>query len=191
MNLYVAAHGPRMIDLAARFGDGWLPAGFPPRAYARRLASLRERAEVHGRDPSEIKPMLFVWAALAETRSESEAMLEAPLIRAVALYRDQASFARHGAVHPLTRHGQAHYMPGRLSPDEALALYEDVPPAVLRDSVLTGSLEEIEEQLAEYETAGCEHCILYDIGRYLEPEGIDRSRALLGTLARGRAGTLA
>jgi phthiodiolone/phenolphthiodiolone dimycocerosates ketoreductase len=191
MYLYVAAHGPRMIDVAARFGDGWLPAGFPPRAYGRRLTALRERAEAHGRDPSEIKPLLFVWAALAETRAESDAMLEAPLIRAVALYRSEASFTRHGASHPLSRHGHRHYMPGRLSPDEALALYADVPPAVLRDSVLTGSLEEIQEQLGQYEAAGCEHCIIYDIGRFLDPEGIDRSRVLLQRIAHGRAGALA
>lgn len=179
--LYVAAHGPHTIDLAARYADGWLPAGLPPQAFGSRLALLRERAEAYGRDPAEIRPTLFLWAALAETREESLAVVERPFVRAVSLYSAEAAYRRHGAVHPL---GGADYMPGDMSPAEALATIGRVPLEVARDVILCGSIDDVRERLNAYEQAGCEHVIVYDIGRYLGADGVPRSRACLSAVAR-------
>lgn len=178
--LYVGAHGPKAIDLAARYGDGWLPSSLMPKPYASRLRLLRERAEAHGRDPASIRPVLQVWAALAASREESLAMLERPFIRSVALYSAGPAFERYGAVHPTG----GEYMPGDLTAGEALSAIDRIPIEVARDAILSGSIEDVAERLDAYEEAGCEHVIVYDIGRYLSEDGVSRSRACLSALAR-------
>jgi len=177
--LYVAAHGPRAIDVAARYGDGWLPASLAPKPFGSRLRLLRERAESHGRDPASIRPALLLWAALAETREESLAMLERPFVRAVALYSAAPAFERYGAVHPTG----GEYMPGDMSAADALAAIGRIPIEVARDSILSGSIDDVSERLDAYEAVGCEHVIIYDIGRYLYPDGLSQSRACLAALA--------
>lgn len=178
--LYVGAHGPKAIDLAARYGDGWLPSSFMPKPYASRLRLLRERAEAHGRDPASIRPVVQLWAALAETRKDSLAMLERPFIRSVALYSAAPAFERYGAVHPI----EGEYMPGDMTASEALSAIERIPLEVALDAIVSGSLEDITARLDAYEEAGCEHVILYDIGRYLSSDGVARSRACLAALSR-------
>jgi phthiodiolone/phenolphthiodiolone dimycocerosates ketoreductase len=177
--LYVAAHGPRAIDVAARYGDGWLPASLAPKPFHSRLRLLRERAESYGRDPASIRPALLLWAALAATREESLAMLERPFVRAVALYSAAPAFERYGAVHPTG----GEYMPHDMTAAEALAAIARIPIEVARDSILSGSLDDLSERLDAYEAVGCEHVILYDIGRYLHPDGVSQSRACLAALA--------
>jgi phthiodiolone/phenolphthiodiolone dimycocerosates ketoreductase len=178
--LYVAAHGPKTIDLAARFGDGWLPAGLTPKPFASCLRLLRERAEVHGRDPDAIRPTLLVWAALAETRAASAAMLERPFVRAVSLYNTEAAFQRYGVSHPI----KGEYMPDEMTVAEAVAAIRGIPPEVARDTILSGSIDDVRERVGEYEEAGCQHLIVYDIGRYTSPEGVDRTRACLKEIAK-------
>ena len=188
MLLWVAAHQPRVLDAAARYGDGWLPSSLSPRAYADKLGTLRALAEGYGRDPADIRAAMFTWAVLADSRGECERLLEEPLVRAAALYRGHRAFARHGAAHPLGDEDPPRYLPTQIEPERAKAVIEQIPTALVADSVLTGSLEEVQERVGEYEEAGVEHLIVYDIGRYVGSDGVARSRECLARLARGRAG---
>lgn len=106
-------------------------------------------------------------------------MLERPFIRAVALYSAAPAFERYGAVHPTG----GDYMPGDMTASEALAAIGRIPNEVARDAILSGSIDDVSERLDEYEAAGCEHVIIYDIGRYLYPDGVAQSRACLSALA--------
>jgi phthiodiolone/phenolphthiodiolone dimycocerosates ketoreductase len=181
MRLWVAAHRPRVLEAAARYGDGWLPSSLPPHAYAERLRTLRETAERHGRDPAAIRTAMYTWAVLADTREESLRLVEQPLVLATALYRTEEAFAKHGAVHPAPE-----YVPTR-TPPEAVA---QIPPALVAEMALTGSLEDVKERIAALEEAGVEHLIVYDLARYVGAEGVARSRECLAELARGRAGSV-
>ncbi|WP_033289213.1 LLM class flavin-dependent oxidoreductase [Amycolatopsis jejuensis] len=178
--LYVAAHGPRMLELAATHADGWLPTTVSPKVYREKLDHLRAHAESIGRDPGTIRPTLFTWSALAPTARESRALLAHPSVRAVALYRGPAGFAAHGASYPL----EHSYVPDEVPPDQATGLLAAIPDAVVADAVLHGSPEEVREQLQEYHDAGCEHVIFNDIGRFTDPEGTERFRTALMDLTR-------
>lgn len=173
--IYVAAHGPKMLELTARHGTGWIPTSLTPDAYAERLSTLRQHAETVGRDPGDIMPTVFLWAALAPSRAESLALLEHPSVRAVALYRGAAGFAAHGASYPLP----GGYVPHEIAPEQADTLLESIPDAVVRDAVLHGSPADVRERLDRYREAGCEHVVVYDIGRFTEPEGTARAREAL------------
>jgi phthiodiolone/phenolphthiodiolone dimycocerosates ketoreductase len=39
--VWVAAHGPRMLRITGRLGDGWLPTNIKPDAYATKLAAIQ------------------------------------------------------------------------------------------------------------------------------------------------------
>jgi phthiodiolone/phenolphthiodiolone dimycocerosates ketoreductase len=190
MRLWVAAHQPRALAAAARYGDGWLPSSLSPRAYGERLRTLRSLAESHGRDPAAIRAAMFTWAVLADSREESSRLLEEPLVRATALYRGRSAFARQGALHPLGDEDSPRYVPTQIPPERAPALLHQIPDAVVAGSVLTGSLEDVQERLGALEQAGVEHLVVYDIGRYVGVDGLARSRECLARLARRRAGSV-
>ena len=55
--IWIAAHGPRMLRLTGRYGDGWYPfAIVSPEDYATRLAVIHAAASAAGRDPEAITP---------------------------------------------------------------------------------------------------------------------------------------
>src|SRR5271165_4946149 len=59
--IWVAAHGPRMLRAAGRYGDGYFP-GFPhrPQDYGQRLEVVRAAASDAGRDPMSIIPAVWL-----------------------------------------------------------------------------------------------------------------------------------
>jgi phthiodiolone/phenolphthiodiolone dimycocerosates ketoreductase len=178
--VYVAAHGPKMLELTARYGTGWIPTSLPPESYAEKLGVVRQHAHAAGRDPAEITPTVFLWTALAPSRAESLALLEHPSVRAVALYRGSAGFAQHGATYPLP----GGYVPHEIAPEQADAMLASIPDDVVRGAVLHGSPEDVREQLERYREAGCEHVVLYDIGRFADVEGTVRAREALSMVVK-------
>ena len=49
--VWLAAHGPRMLRITGRLADGWLPTNIKPDAYAEKLGAIRESAEQAGPRP--------------------------------------------------------------------------------------------------------------------------------------------
>ncbi|MGW4071469.1 LLM class flavin-dependent oxidoreductase [Nocardia grenadensis] len=178
-DLYIAAHGPRMLELTARYGDGWIPSSLTPTDYAEKLCLLRHHAREAGRDPRSITPLLFVWTALASTRAESRALLDHPTVRGVALYRGRAAFETAGAPYPL-EHG---YIPHEIPAADVDSLLRRIPDEIVEQAVLHGSPADVRSRLDEYHRAGCRHVILYDIGRFTENGGTERFREAFTAIA--------
>jgi alkanesulfonate monooxygenase SsuD/methylene tetrahydromethanopterin reductase-like flavin-dependent oxidoreductase (luciferase family) len=59
--IWIAAHGPRMLRATGRYGDAWFP-GFAhrPEDYAARLEVIRAAASDAGRDPMAITPAVWL-----------------------------------------------------------------------------------------------------------------------------------
>ena len=65
--------GPRMIELAARFGDGINVAwGFSPEKTTDIFQQLSDFAEKHGRKPDSIAKSVGVWARILKSESEMD-----------------------------------------------------------------------------------------------------------------------
>jgi alkanesulfonate monooxygenase SsuD/methylene tetrahydromethanopterin reductase-like flavin-dependent oxidoreductase (luciferase family) len=81
--LWMAAFGPRMLGLTARYASGWNTAWHGPDTsrFTGELAALREACSAAGRDPSEIEVSAGLWMVPLEG-----AELEAAEERAAALY---------------------------------------------------------------------------------------------------------
>ncbi len=84
--IWVAGHGPRMLQLTGRYGDGWYPtAVVSPREYAAKLATVRAAAAEAGRNAAAITPALHRFMVVAASEREARAMLETKVIRALGL----------------------------------------------------------------------------------------------------------
>ncbi|MGH9114944.1 MAG: LLM class flavin-dependent oxidoreductase [Acidimicrobiales bacterium] len=96
--LWLGAHGPRMLRLAGRRFDGWLP--FSPTAadYATGLEAVRRAAEEAGRSPEQVVAGVYLTVAVADTAKRAAEDLDAYMrayygLPAEVMARTQASHA--------------------------------------------------------------------------------------------------
>ena len=132
--------------LTGRRADGWLPLATDPAEYARMLAAVRSAAARAGRAEDAVTPGLYARIVVAETREAALAAIDGSLLmRFIALTRPAEAFAAHGAVHPLGEgaFGLTSFLPTTYGRAEALALAEAVPAAVVRDTVIHGTPDDI------------------------------------------------
>ncbi len=182
--IWLAAHGPRMLELAARYGDGWLPVYMPIDDYRRRWAHLQERMAALGRDADRFTPGMYATVVFAESHEEAHRLLEAPLLRFLTLTQPASTFARHGATHPLgaDAYGMLEFIPARVPRAKALELIEQVPRAVVEDGTLHGTPEEVAEQVLAYYAAGLRHIVLWNLTFFADARLVRSSYAMLERL---------
>jgi phthiodiolone/phenolphthiodiolone dimycocerosates ketoreductase len=162
--VWVAAHGPRMLRLTGQYADAWFPL-FPQSAveYRANLATVRGQAGEAGREPGAVRGAGMWLAVVAPTEAVVEELLDTPAMRFLGLWAPAHVWARHGAVHPMGEgfSGVHDFLPESITDlDEARKLAAQVPPGVLRELMLCGTPQQCAEQLAEYAAAGCTHATL-------------------------------
>ena len=161
--IWIAAHGPRMLRAAGRYGDGYFP-GFPhrPKDYAQRLEVVRAAASDAGRDPMSIVPGRVASVVTGRSRDDVDEALDSELIRAVALTASDEIFARHGAQHPLGAgfSGAQDLLPHDIDEPTALSHVAQIPPTLLREIVLNGTPDEVIEQAAQWRDCGVRYMVL-------------------------------
>jgi phthiodiolone/phenolphthiodiolone dimycocerosates ketoreductase len=164
--IWIAAHGPRMLRAAGRYGDAYYP-GFPHRPvdYKQRLDVVRSAASDAGRDPMSILPALQVFVVTGRTRDDVDAALDSEMVRAYGLNTPDEVFARHGLQHPLGAgfSGAQDILPHGMDEQTALSHAAGIPPAVLRDSALCGTPDEVVEQVAQWRDCGVQYMVLSNL----------------------------
>ncbi len=77
--LWIAGNSPRMMKIAALYGDCWLPyVPVDPQHYQDGLQTVRGFARDAGRDPNTILPGLFNYFVVASTTDEARRLIELP-----------------------------------------------------------------------------------------------------------------
>lgn len=164
--IYVAAHGPKMLEITGRYADGWIPAyPMPPSEYRQKLELIRKAASESGRDPNAILPAYWLYAVVAEDHDAAHRILASPLAGALALVAGSAEWERGGKKHPLGQkfQGLSDYVPEWYSVEEletALAQYD---PDIFHDQIVHGTPEEVVAQIEPYADAGLEHVVFANI----------------------------
>ncbi|MEV6773820.1 LLM class flavin-dependent oxidoreductase [Nocardia sp. NPDC051030] len=162
--IWIGAHGPRMLELTGRYADGWYPwEPVTPGEYERRLDLVRKSALAAGRDPEAIVPAQMVQILTARTQSGIRRLLRAPAVRYLGLFASAEVWARNGAKHPLGENfrGLIDLMPHQLSAAEVREAIAEVPDEVLHDWLIIGTPTEILARVRALADAGLRHAIIF------------------------------
>src|SRR6202163_3892411 len=100
--IWVAAHGPRMLRATGRYGDAWFP-GFAhrPKDYAQRLEVIRSAASDAGRDPMAITPAFWMPVFAGQSQDAVDEALNCTVVKNWALNAPAEFYAHYGAQHPM------------------------------------------------------------------------------------------
>lgn len=161
--IWIGAHGPRMLRAVGRYADGYFP-GFPhsPQDYAQRLEMVRAAASDAGRDPTSLVPAVILTVVTGRSRDDVNEMLESEVIKASALQASDEIFNRHGAQHPLGQDfsGSPDLIPQVIDERTALSHLRHIPPSLLREVTLNGTPDEILDQAAQWRDSGVRYMVL-------------------------------
>ena len=156
-----------MLRAAGRYGDGYFP-GFPhrPQDYARRLEVVRAAASDAGRDPMSIIPAVFLPVITGHSRDNVDEALDSEIIKFWGMSASDEDFRRHGAQHPLGAgfSGAQDLLPFNMDEQTALSHVAQIPPALLRETTLSGTPKEVLERAAQWRDCGVRYMVLTNGG---------------------------
>jgi len=186
--VWVGAHGPRMLELTGRYGDGWLPAvPMTPHAYAQRLSAVRRAAGDAGREPSAIVPAMNVQFLVGSHPGEIADQLRHPAIRFLALLAPDRSWQEHGMTHPLGRRfgGMAQFDPHAYRTEQIRDAIEAVPVDLLEHMLIAGTPDEVVDRVGRLVDAGLRHVILSPLSPLVSRRALARTARALPGIVRG------
>ena len=164
--IWIGASGPRMLDIAGRYADGWWPAGaWTPEDYAAKLQSLRLSAEKAGRDPLAIVPA-YIQICLLGDDGELEKILQAPLVRSLIMQFPADALKQRGFAHPLGENwrGYQDITPGALPRERIVDMLGKTRPEMLLAMVPHGSPKKVAQTVKGFVDAGLRVPKILDYG---------------------------
>src|ERR1700757_4121820 len=164
--IWVAAHGPRMLRATGRYADGWVPAGVArPQDYAQGLEVVRTAASDAGRDPMALTPALLLGVVTGRSDEDVEEALNSDAAKMYGLAAPAEAWSRHGLQHPLGADfaGLQDIQPHTFDEQTALSYTAQVPPSLLKEWYLTGTPDQVIEQAAEWRDHGVQHLIAINV----------------------------
>lgn len=153
--IYLAAYGPRMLEITAAHGDGWIPESHTPATYQKTWDRLQALLRDFGRRTRDLEPCLAVVFYPFEPEADAYDRILLAARRYLATYPDIQWAAGSGKDHPGLRVQE-------VLAQEALwdELAAQVPEAVAEATLVYGPPEECVERLTRFAKAGCRHVIL-------------------------------
>jgi coenzyme F420-dependent oxidoreductase len=171
-----AALGPKAVELAGRFADGWHALLVTPDGLAERLGALERGAELGDRDPEDVRVTLSVTACVHEDGDEARDLVRNHLAFYVGamgtFYRD----ALAGQGYDDTAHAVAREW-GTGNPEAAKAAIGD---DLLDDLAVAGTPDEARAQLSRFRGFEGVDAVAVGFPRGAEPETLTRTAAVLG-----------
>jgi phthiodiolone/phenolphthiodiolone dimycocerosates ketoreductase len=161
--IWIAAHGPKMLELAAEYGDGWIPTLLQPDDFGDKLKIILAHRQKLGRTGA-FTPALWNWCILDKEPSECDRIMNTPLAKAFALLSPAVEWQKLGYDHPFgdTFHALTDYIPMRHDKDTTLKAIEEVPREVLENFYMIGDTEAMIKRLEKYCSQGLQHIIMWN-----------------------------
>ncbi|MGH2561881.1 MAG: LLM class flavin-dependent oxidoreductase [Thermomicrobiales bacterium] len=161
--IWVGAHGPRMLRLCGAYGDAWFPLGmFTPDEYATKLDVVHAAAREAARDPNAILPAIQSYVVVAPTREDARAMLDTNVIRYFGVLAPAELWRKVGHTHPWGDdfRGITDILPEQHTREELDAAIAKVPTELAGQGLLWGTPEEVAAQIRAYGDVGLRHAVL-------------------------------
>jgi phthiodiolone/phenolphthiodiolone dimycocerosates ketoreductase len=164
--IWIAAHGPRMLRATGRYADAWFPAAvLRPKDYVRGLDAVRTAASDAGRDPTAVTPAAWLFVVTGRSDGEVEETLSSDAGKAFALNIPAEMWASHGARHPLGDDfsGGQDLVPQTFDEHTVLSYIKDVPVSLLKDATLAGTPADVIDQAAEWRDHGLRYLVACNV----------------------------
>jgi phthiodiolone/phenolphthiodiolone dimycocerosates ketoreductase len=164
--IWIAAHGPRMLRATGRYADAWFPAATSrPKDYAAGLEKVRSAASDAGRDPLSVTAANWLFVVTGGSREEVDEALSSTAMKAFALNVPAAEWGHHGASHPFGDDftGAQDFIPQTLDEQTLVSAAAQVPLSLLKELLLTGTPDEVIEQAAEWRDHGMEYVVICNV----------------------------
>lgn len=160
--VWLAAHGPRMLDITGRHADGWLPTFEPdPSLYEKGRREIEAAAASVDRSIDTFTWSLQTPLVLAPTDTEAESLLDESLAaRFIAVASAPAeAWERAGADHPFGSgwRGFVDVVSEAIEPGDIRSAMDRVPSEILRAGSVWGSVETVVGKVRELGEAGLNH----------------------------------
>ena len=152
-----------MLRATGRHADAWYPAFiFTPKEYAKGLELVREAASDAGRDPASVTPATMLAVMTGRTGDDVEEALDSEGARMYGLTSSAEVWARHGAEHPMGPDfkGLQDIAPQLLDERTALAYTAMVPRSLLREMYISGTPDEVVDQIAVWRDHGLRYLVV-------------------------------
>ena len=165
--IWIGASGPRMLDIAGRYADGWWPAGaWTPEHYAEMLSAVRTSAERAGRDPMAITPCFIQVCLIGQDDAALAEILEAPLVKAFLLQVSAETLRGFGFEHPMgaSWRGFQDIDPAVLTRERIVEFLAGVRPEMLLAVVPHGTPKEVAKIIKTFVDAGLRVPKILDYG---------------------------
>ncbi len=170
--IWLAAMGPKMLDVCGRYADGWLPHSLSPERYAKALARIRASAESAGRDPESITPGMVLTVLIDAAHDTCHQALETPAMRLGALIFDAEVWREVGGSHPFGEDfkGILDFVPTRYARDEVFSAMDKVPWDVVHALFPHGTPDEVAAKTQAYVQAGLRHAVFENVTAVGRPQ---------------------
>ncbi len=161
--IWIAALGPKMLEVTAEYGDGWIPTLLQPKDFGNKLRTIQDLRKKKNIE-REFTAALWNWCILDEDESVCERLMNTDLAKAFALLLPDSEWKKYGYSHPFGDdfHSLTDYIPMRYDKATTMEAIEKVPKDILEDFYMTGDAESIIKQLEEYVLQGLDHIILWN-----------------------------
>jgi phthiodiolone/phenolphthiodiolone dimycocerosates ketoreductase len=179
--IWIAAHGPRMLEICGRLGDGWIPTALPLDEFTEKLGRIRAAASEAGRSADEIVAAMFCYCAPATDHESAHRILENRLVKCFCMALDAKRFAKAGYEHPLGPdfYGLVDFKPAGLPREIAIDLVNRIPFEVVHEFIWHGTAAEIYRHATEFAAAGLDHLILWNVSPFDATDSNRQSFAIL------------
>ena len=169
--IWLAAHGPRMLGLTGRYADGWLPTKMSPEAYRDSLDTIHANAKDAGRDIDHFTPGMLGYMLIGPDEESVQRLLASPMVRMLCILMPNQVFESLGVAPPLGESGGFHdFIPTRVPREEVDRIVEAIPPRVSEHYAFAGTVEQLAEQITAYQRAGLRHLVMWNITGLGDPE---------------------
>ena len=175
--IWIGASGPRSLDIAGRYADGWWPAGaWTPEDYAQKLARVRGSAERAGRDPMAITPCFIQVCVMGGDDTALAQILDAPLVKSFLLQVSAELWGSFGFDHPMGEgwRGFHDIDPAVLTRERIVDFLDRVEPEMILAVVPHGTPKQVAQTVKEYVDAGLRVPKILDYGAMA---GLDHAAA--------------
>lgn len=166
--IWVAAHGPQMLELAGKHADGWYPTKnemLTPNIYQEKFNVVKNSAKKAGRDPDKIIPAMWSVLIVDDSPDEVERMSDMTIAKFAGLFLTKEHYETLGLSYPFGEDYSwlKNFIPTRYDRKTMLEIIAKVPKEAFFAIGIVGTPDDVIDQIEKYAKIGLKHIVFWNL----------------------------